>query len=270
MRLIHSILRVILRPVRAVCSAMFAIVFAILVTLSSTAFAEPEPVEVWIYHNFAPFVIDGPNQQGLSFDLARRLTDMSEGRYSFDVYVLPRGRINLRLSEGMSGFVFWGNPAWFGDSKQETYFWSQPLLRGQSVIISPSATPVDYETPASLTGARLAGIRGHRYVGVDELVEAGEASRYDVSDEAGLVKFIASGRAEAAVIARSAVEYLTAKYDIEDQIHVAPVPHSEYERHILAPKSMEAAFVFTQEAIEELTDDPQWRDLLASYGFDPL
>ncbi len=164
---------------------------------------------MWVFYNFQPIVVNAPARQGLSFDLARLLADNSEGAFSFHVEVLPRRRLNNRLAEGLPGMVFWANNAWFGDREKTNYLWSGAVIDDWNVVISLEETPVDYTGPHSLFSMTLTGIAGHRYQGLEMLIEGRYMRRSTFNGEGQVIRFIGIGWGDVAIPANSAAQHYT-------------------------------------------------------------
>lgn len=242
---------------------------ALITSLIFIAFALPatsKPVNVWIYHNFAPFVIDATHKHGLSYDLAQWLTENSNGIYEFNVTVHSRARLNETLSGNPSGIVFWVNPAWFGDVEENKYFWTKPLMRDRTLIISPLRASIDYKGPASLEGMTITSVSGHRYVGIDPLVEEGRMSRNDLSSEEAVTLFISNERGDVGVIAESALLSLTQQLNLHGKIFSAKEPHSIYDRRVMITRDDPDLIEFMQKSLSDMKRDGHWSELLNKYG----
>ncbi|MEM6906617.1 MAG: hypothetical protein AAF568_12040, partial [Pseudomonadota bacterium] len=66
------------RPVLALACLAWAML------LPGALLAKPQSVPVWVYQNYPPFVVDAEAREGLSFDLATRLTELSRGAFAFE------------------------------------------------------------------------------------------------------------------------------------------------------------------------------------------
>ncbi len=228
--------------------------------------ASAEDVDVWVYHNFPPYVVDGDSREGLSFDLADKLTEMSGGAYTFNVLVMPRERLNARMDAGQSGIVLWANPAWFGDQNKTRFHWTAPVISDRNDVISPVEVSFRYTGAESLRGTTLVGISGHRYPGVDDMIDNGDLERVDVSSEDALVRFVASGRGSVAIVAHSAATYYVRSLGLLDEVHFSDKPHSRYQRYILVPSDMDDLATFLQSSIAELNSQEAWKETVLSYG----
>ncbi|APX11796.1 transporter substrate-binding domain-containing protein [Tateyamaria omphalii] len=249
-----------------IASFLRGLVLTALLVLSGPSRVWADDVSVWIYHNYPPFIIDIAEERGLSYDLARLLTDASDGAFQFNVMVLPRQRLNQRLGAGQPGLVMWVNPAWFGDTERTAFRWTDSILSDRNVVISPMEAPFEYHGPRSLTGMTLVGVRGHRYQDVDGLVGDGLVERVDLRSERNLVQFIASNRGRVAIVADSAVQYFVQDLALGDAVHVAEQPHSQYQRYILVQPQLSAAHDFLEEAVPVIMASPAWADVVERYG----
>ncbi|WP_299691587.1 transporter substrate-binding domain-containing protein [uncultured Tateyamaria sp.] len=230
--------------------------------------AAAEDVPMWVYHNFPPYVVNEDLREGISFELADMLTAMSDGKYQFNVVVMPRKRLNNRIADGAPGMVLWANPAWFGDSDRTRFLWSAPVLNDQNDVISPTEVSFQYDGPGSLDGRMLVGVTGHRYPGVDGMIETGSVERIDVNAEDALVRFIASGRGEVAIVAQSAARYFVQKHELGEAVHFSGTPHSSYQRHILFQPELAPVHAYVQDALTRLQQSPDWAAAVDRYALD--
>lgn len=232
----------------------------------SVAADKPEVVSVWTYDTSPPFVVDLDKKTGLSYDFADLLSLKSEGKYKFVIDLLPRQRVDLSLSNNEQGVVLWVNNAWFDDADKSKYLWTSALIKGSASVVSPASAPVEYTSPESLSGMDLVGVRGHRYVGVDDLIASGEIQRNDVASEENLMHFISSARADVAIVANVPASYYAASLGIADKIHFSKVPHSYFDRFALVTPSAKQVYEFIETQVVGLENDPLWRGLLTKYG----
>lgn len=246
-------------------ACVFALLFVVVTFVGPTK-ALAEDVSVWVYHDFPPFVVDKSAGAGLSFALADMLTQTAEGQFRFEVEVLPRPRLNQRLWAGERGIVLWVNPAWFGDIDQSRYLWSDAVLFDRNVVVSPRNTVFQYDGPRSLIGHPFVGIRGHSYTGVDPLVISGQVTRKNLSTEEALMRFIASGRGQVAIIADTAARYFVKALALEDSVHFSKQAHSRYERKVLVHPELTAVYDFLREALPKVTRTKEWQVRATAYG----
>lgn len=234
------------------------VLFILLVILgyfSNVAFATPETITIYSYHNHPPFVT-GENK-GLTYELADRLNGQATGKFQFQVRIIPRGRLNHYLKDWIAGscpgpscrqdwIVPWVNPKWgFIKGKRDNYLW-HALLSDANVIVSRKKDEWRYLTPESLTGRVLGGMLGHRYVGIDALVQAGEIKRIDGNRERDNLLKVLHKRVDATLLPESTINYLL-QNDPEIQRHaddfrVAEQKHQSYMRYIMLPEQRRDLF----------------------------
>lgn len=205
-----------------------------------------ESLTIYSYHNHPPFVTG--DQEGLTFDLAKELNARTGNQYDIKVEIIPRSRINLMLSEWLAGncpgpgcdeqwIIPWVNPKWgFGKSPQEVFHWVRQM-RDANVIVSMKDEPVDYSAPNSLSGLRFGGMRGHHYVGIDDLIKTGAVTRIDGDNERNNLLKLVLGRIDATLLPRSTVDYYFQKDEIlmprKNDFYVANKEHQSYWRHMM-------------------------------------
>ncbi len=240
------------------------LVCAVLLGMGSLKAAER--VDVLEYYTAPPFVIDRHYELGLSYDLARLLTEMSEGRYNFIVDVIPRPRLDQRLTARKPGVVFWANPKWFGDAEKTRYQWTGVLLRDSNSVISPRSNPIEYTGAESLVGKDLVGIRGYYYTEVDPFVESGMINRVDVNSEEAAVKFVANGRADVTMFSETSARYFAKKFQLENFVHFSLKNHSDFERFILVQPFMPEVFDYVNSVVSTLPENEKWQEIISGYG----
>ena len=233
------------------------------------AIAGAQDIRVWVYHNFPPFIVDEDRRTGLSYDLAALLTERSDGRYRFIVSVLPRQRLNLKIADDVPGIVLWANPAWFGDAEQTRFGWTAPVLNDRNDVISAAQVQLEYDGPQSLAGQTLVGVEGHRYPGVDSLVDDGVVTRVDVTSEEAVLHFIASARGDVAIIASSAARYYVRAMALDGAVHFSEPVHSQYQRSILVQPQLEPVRDYIDQALAQIRVTEQWRGIADAYGLPP-
>jgi polar amino acid transport system substrate-binding protein len=227
------------------------------VGLPSGASASAETISLLSYHNHAPFVT-GPGR-GLTFDLARMLNRQAAGRYLFQVKIIPRSRLNDSLKDWIAGtcpgkgcsqdwIVPWVNPKWgFIKGDHDNYHW-KALFEDSNSIVSLSGDSFTYTAPDSLTGKVFAGMRGHHYVGIDELVTSGHITRIDGNRERDNLLKILHHRVTATLMPTSTLEYLLQQDSVleeqADRFHVSVTKHQIYTRYLMLPETRLDLFEF--------------------------
>lgn len=219
---------------------------------NALAASSAEQVMLYSYHNHPPFVT--AKGQGLTYDLADKLNVLAAGKYQFQVKIVPRGRLNLLLKDWISGkcpttdcsqqwLVPWVNPKWgFIRGESDNYLWHS-LFTDSNVIVSNTDTAFTYEEPASLKGLVLAGMRGHRYVGIDELVASGDITRIDGNRERDNLLKVLHKRVTATLLPNSTMQYLLSNdpsiKQQASQFKISATKHQLYQRFIMLPGNRE-------------------------------
>lgn len=254
---------------------------SLLIFLTAQALASP-PVTLYVSHNQPPFVIDQDQQLGLSYELAALLNRQQPETTRFHVQVYPRARLNQTLQPWISAdcrqpgpdcpsdwVVLWMNPQWgFGTEAEQRYL-QVPLFEDADLILSPAAAPVVYQSPASLRGLRFGGLRGHTYLGIDELAGKGELQRLDSNTEEGQILRLLHDRVDAILLQQSTLHYYQAHSaplrEQLQQLYIAPVPFKRFRLYALIPEGRQDL----QRLLETALKSPEWTALRQKYRLTP-
>jgi polar amino acid transport system substrate-binding protein len=212
------------------------------------------------YHNFPPFITsDG---SGLTYDLADYLTDRSD-KFVFKVQLLPRKRLDAML-EKQDVIVPWVTPVWFGKDAKERFTWSGSLFEDGSVYVWNSQTDKEFSEPGDLVGHLLGGIRGYRYVGVDQLVENGQIRRQDVATEMQLLQMITRRRIDVGIAPASGTRYIINQERWAGKFKIAA--HHKYRRSFLLKTEDTELKDFIISEVSNVHDSDDWIYILNRYG----
>ncbi|WP_431689329.1 amino acid ABC transporter substrate-binding protein [Hahella sp. NBU794] len=222
-------------------------------------------VPVWTYYTSPPYGLHSDGYD-LTSIMCAELSKLSGGKWRFEPQSLPRKRIDSYLERGDQAVVAWVNPSWFGDKQEEHYDWTHGVVTGRNEIVSLKLHPVEYHGPESLVGKSFGGVLGHRYVGIDELVEEGRIQRENASSFSSNFGKLLLRRIEVTMIPREELFYLMANEQVGAQLYISKQPHQEYQRKMLVTKGLKGVRDFMEAQWSTLNDHPDWRHLLQRYG----
>lgn len=212
-----------------------------------------ETINVYTYHIHPPFVNSG--EKGQTYDLTYDLEKAAGGKYTFQLNMVPRSRLNMLLKQWVAGecypekrgechdnwILLWVNQKWgFGPEPEKNFNWVK-IVEDSNSIISRQEHKVEYASPDSLIGLNFGGISGHKYVGIDTLAEEGKLRRINGSSERDNILKLYKNRVDVILLPSSTIRYFmfndpTIKA-FADKLYIAPVKHQTYTRHIMIPKS---------------------------------
>lgn len=219
------------------------------------------------HYNYLPWVAD--DGSGLNADLARRLSEMSGGKYLFKAETFPRRRLDRMLANGEKLVVPWVNPQFFGDKEKTKFLWSSALMSDVSYFVSPASAPLEYSGPESLHGKKFSGMLGHVYGDLAPLIDSGKVLREDApSLRESLRKLVSNRGLDFSVVDRSTLVATKGEpYVAPSQIYISKRPRFElFTRHILVPKSHPEWLVFINKALADLRLDRSWAAEMQRYG----
>ncbi len=211
--------------------------------LGLSAFAK-DKIIVYTYHNHAPFITI--KNHGLSFDLIQLLNEKTSEAYEFELKVVPRGRLNYILKPWIQGncqkktkkcnpnfMVLWVNHKWgFGKDALSNFTWI-PLFEDSNVIVSSKSNKVEYQKPEDLIGKKLAGVSGHKYLGIDDLVKEGKINRINGNSELENLQVVLASRVDVTLLPKSAFNYYQMINKNFRSLYLSKMPHQKYMRNIM-------------------------------------
>lgn len=241
-----------------------------LIGLAALALFQPahaaERIEVLTYHHHPPFM--NADQSGLSYQLVDALNQASAGQYEFELRVLPRKRLNLLLQPWLEGHcqqpakecadnwvLPWVNPLWGFSGAEPDTAWI-PLLADANRLIFHGPSPVDIKQLQGFDGLVFGGMRGHRYKGLDDLVQAGRLTRIDGNQERDNLTKVLMDRVDFTLLPESTLRYylsqdpfLAAK---ADEFYWPDPPQQRYMRYAVVPGNRPALEALLERVGREL------------------
>lgn len=211
-----------------------------LIFISLNAYGKKD-INVYTYHNHAPFIIDKNN--GLTLKLIDYLNKNSE-EFNFKLKVVPRSRLNYILKPWINKtcnsykckdnwLVLWVNHKWgFGKKSLKDFSWT-PLLKDSNAIVSSKFNKIEYTKPSDLIGKVLAGTAGHKYLGIDDLVNDGKITRVNGSNEISNLQVVLANRADVTLLPKSAFDYYVKLNKDFENLYTSKIPHQKYMRNIM-------------------------------------
>ncbi|NQZ31422.1 MAG: hypothetical protein HRU06_09095 [Oceanospirillaceae bacterium] len=245
---------------------LFISILLICLSLFNTHASSAQKIPLWTYYDFPPFIINTSLKTGLVYDLARLLSDQSQGKLQFNALYLPRKRLDQKLKSQAVGVVAFVSPLWFKGS----YLWSPKLLLGRNEVISLTSQELEYTTPESLKNLHFTGLLGHKYPGIDKLVRAGRVKRSNVLNVKTALKTLLKGRTDAILLPRVAALYQVNKLGADALVYYSKQPQYMFYRHLLFQSSLHSAFAELTPFLTNLHLNPQWLSILDTYNLQSL
>jgi polar amino acid transport system substrate-binding protein len=252
-------------PHRMAALTIIARTVAVLLGWVATTASAVEQVIIYTYHIHPPFIVEGGT--GLTYDLADYLTGHSDGRFQFEVAPMSRPRLNAQLYKPIAGIVPWVEPAFFKDSAETKYLWTQQvLMHDSSQIVSTRESSVVYEGPLSLAGLIFGGIRGHVYSDIDKTIGKGGAiRRVDSDSHKESFEKLFDGRVDVTLLPGSSTDFLIWQNDAADYVFVSPKPHSRTARRVLVLNQRADLREFIDHHFAAAGPDAEWANICQKY-----
>ena len=227
--------------------------------------AKAEDIRFVTYHLSPPFITNEEKRIGLTYELAKLLSDRSNGRFQFIVEPTTRTKIN-DLLDGDGIFVIpWVIPQWFKDAPKEGLEWTGGIIDDGNALLFNISKPIDYSGPKSLIGRSIAGLEGGYWVGIDPLIKKGLIQRHEAPTYWDAMREVLLKRVDVAIIPYSVAKFLIAKNEKSGDFLFSPTPHSRFQRRLLIKGHKEVgAFLDNQSKL--LGNSPEWIAIMSAYG----
>lgn len=239
---------------------LFAIgVVLLLCNVVTQASASPEKVRLLSQYDYAPFQT-GP-EEGLTFALAKYLTENSNGAYLFIAEVLPRKRLDIYMADSTPLWVVpWAVPRFFGGDSLSKYEWTKPFMQDGNYLLTQHKSGIRYSGPESLAGLRLGGTLGHRYGPLEPLIQEGRLTREDCVNLVCNLEKLKRDRVDVVWFPSGALSYFRQMVpDFDALIDVSPQPVETFERSFILPKGNAELLRYMNTVTMKLSADPKWK-----------
>ncbi|MEH6476761.1 MAG: transporter substrate-binding domain-containing protein [Sneathiella sp.] len=247
--------------------SLLSFVFLLLVPSSGST---QETIRFLTYHNLPPFVIEQNKRLGATYELAKHLTEKSNGQYKFETETLSRLALDRELATSCRCVVPWVNPVWFRDRNLKKFNWTSGYAQGRNAIVSLASKPVEYSGPSSLVAQSISGVAGSVYIGLESYIKKGKIRKVETNSMLSSLKDVQAGTADVTLIPASAARYLIASNNLGGVFHFSTEPHSTFSRYFLIAnfQAQEDKNLrdYLQSQIPYLKDNPEWKARIAKYG----
>lgn len=224
--------------------------------------AQSHEIKIITYHTHAPFLIN--SSEGLTYDLAEYLSERTN--YEFTVEPMSRPRLDELLDQEIEAIIPWVSPAWFKDSVESKYIWTQEAIMEDSIAyVSSSSKPLSYGDVDDLENLTFGGLKGHNYVNIDDIVKQGRLVRLNSDNHFENYRKIIQSRIDFTITPTSGTQYLIKENNLFDQLYVSIDLNSIYERKILVANRDKDLLNALDVVIPEMDDDPIWNIIMSKY-----
>ena len=224
-----------------------------------------ERVTIYTYHTHPPFITGA--KRGLTYDLAAFLTKYGAGRYAFNVREASRPALDKLIATPVTGIVPWVSPDWFGDRGKRKYLWSTHVfMRDRMVIVSRADRRIEYDGVASLAGLTFGGIRGHRYVEIDDYIrDAKTLRRLDADRHLDNFRKLVKQHIDVTLLPESAARYFLQREHLSNLLYIASKPHSEFECSLFVINRRQDILAYIDQVFASAAARAEWEALFRNY-----
>jgi polar amino acid transport system substrate-binding protein len=224
--------------------------------------------EVASHYDYAPYVID--KDRGLTEELAHYLSKKSNGRYLFQVSILPKPRLLKKVNHSQwVGIIPWVIPIWMKELPLEKFLWSEPILGVGDQLLSRKSAPIEWRGSISLHNKTFGAIRGHSYADLEQDFQLGKIKREDAPSFQSNLNKLQIGRVDAIFLSNITVDFFAKSSPHHlDTLHVSNTWRypQKHEVRLLFKLNNKLASDWLLQRTKAMQTDPEWLDVLQSYG----
>ena len=233
--------------------------------ITSFSLQAKDTIYLYTYHKKPPFIVDLDSQQGMYFDLAESLSDISV-KYKFETVFVPRKRLNVLVEkQNLDGLVVGVLPVWFKDKNESKYLWSDGFYPDRDEFVSLKTLPFEYKGKSSLQGKIVGSVAGHYYREINEAVKVGDLLRIDTVGELEVLQLIEKQRVDFGLVSQSVFKYLRKNQNIQDIFHTSTIPHDQFSRRAFTTPNHSPYFDEFTLRLQQLVESGELTSLINKY-----
>ena len=237
----------------------------LMLLIASFGLQAKDTIYLYTYHKKPPFITDVNSKQGLYFDLADSMTELSD-KYKFETVFVPRKRLNVLVEkQALDGLVVGVMPVWFRDKLEKKYLWSTGFYPDRDEFVSLKALPFEYKGKSSLKGKIVGSVAGHYYREINEGVKAGDLLRIDTVGELEVLQLIEKQRVDFGLVSQSVFKYLKKGEVVQDIFHASTIPHDQFIRRAFTTRNQTLYFDEFNLRLQQLVESGELTSLINKY-----
>lgn len=245
--------------------AKLTILMVLLLTFSHNVFAKK--VYVCSPYKSAPFIIDEQKRSGLVYTFTDFLNKQAQGKYSFEVLILPRARLLLALAEHTHCIVPFVSYTWFDPDKQ-LYYWSQPIIKDANIILSAANKKLESIEKSEVSGLKTSQVIGFLDPQVTALIADNRVTTFNSVSLDNSIMMVAYKRIDFVVSGKIPLLYLIHKLQLQDKVYLSKSETTSFDRSVLVAKSDPQLAEYIEAQISLFKTSELWQKTLTQLGIE--
>ncbi|WP_404363342.1 substrate-binding periplasmic protein [Marinobacter sp.] len=177
-------------------------------------------------NGYPPYIVpsDSGNYSGIVWDTVSEIGE----RLGYQVvpHRIPRKRVDQML---LDGYIDGTPRAIEWTAEPEKFLFTQPITRIREVLFTTTESDVEFEDPGNLEGVTVVTHLGYHYPALEPLFETGKATRFDVTKDQDLLRFLLDGsQFDVAVADESVGRWIAQENGWTDRIRASESAISDY------------------------------------------
>ncbi|OIQ20665.1 MAG: hypothetical protein BM556_01635 [Bacteriovorax sp. MedPE-SWde] len=224
---------------------------------------ENKPVKVYVYHDFAPFVIE----EGAELNLSEQFFQKLEAKLAHKNLELVRStkvKVIDSLLKGDQVMILWVNPKWFYKYRNHLIS-SSPILWDSDYLLSRKNSPVEFNGGESLYGLTQCSVAGHIYKSIDPYLKSGKVKIIERPEMKSCVDAVSKGKADYVVIEKSAWLNMFTP-NTKKNFSLSKNYIDGFSRGMLLSKDLKDLLPEVNELIDSLPESTDWKNKMQRIG----
>ncbi|MEC7815109.1 MAG: transporter substrate-binding domain-containing protein [Pseudomonadota bacterium] len=213
-------------------------------------------------NGYPPYmIVEGDQESGIMLDVLERIAPRIG--YQVETRKIPRKRVDQMLLEdyidGTPRAIEW-------TQEPEQFLFTDPIVQVEEVFFFPEGSTLDYRSPRDLFGKTLVTHLGYQYPALEPHLSAGDITRFDVSRDEDMFRYLMHGdRFHAAVADRLVGKWILRNQSAAGSFRTSSSAISEYGFRIMVrPEAAGFVEAFNRE-LKKLRDSGELDTILADY-----
>lgn len=223
-------------------------------------------VPVYVYHDDAPFFLDG------KADLSEQWVaafNQKQSDIQLNLQHIQRPELNAIVETGKPYLILWANQLWFKHRDSDVLS-SDPIFWDADTLVSRQKNAIQYHQATDLEGLNIGVRAGHFYSDLNPLFKAGFVHRVDAQSSFQNYQRLKAGKVDGFLDSRSTIIYMQKQKTLTSEFHVSITPQDAFSRNVLASEHYEAFLPLINKTIAAMKADKTWQDTMSYWGLRKL
>lgn len=223
-------------------------------------------VPVYVYHDDAPFFLDGNDDLSQQWVAA---FNQKQSDIQLKLQHIERPELNVIVEAGKPYLILWANQLWF-KHRDKGVLSSDPIFWDADTLVSSQKNAIKYHQATDLEGLNIGVRAGHYYSDLNPLFKAGFVHRVDAKSSFQNYERLKAGKVDGFLDSRSTIIYMQKQKTLTSEFYVSITPQDAFSRNVLASEHYEQLLPLINQTIAAMKEDKAWQNTMEYWGLRKL